>query len=149
MSDVERVAEELAKRLGLPREKVEEALKESRAAVPGAGAAPERNITIRICPTGRGAVRRLRNAFWALINREGRELGNVDEGASAENWRRMARALVERMNAEGVSEAPCRITLFYRWDVAEDGRRVFVPVRAHVEVFRKEAEFSVVPASEE
>ena len=99
----------------------------------------ENQIVTRLCPTGRGAIFRLKRAVWATISRLKREQG-LDADASGDNWREFARALVNKLNELGVSTYPTRIILYYRIE-----NNVFKPVRAKIQFARaplEEVEFS-------
>lgn len=82
----------------------------------------------RLTPTGRGAVFRAKRWFYSVFSK------NASEDVKAGNvkaWTEMASKLVERMNAEGVSDKPTRLTIEY-----ETGPRgEFKPISATVEVY--------------
>jgi len=129
----EQILRELVEQLGAQR--VREILSQVEAAVP-----PTKMdvLRTRICPTGRGAVFRLKRAVWAVIGEE-----NLDEEKSKENWGEFARKLIEFLNAHRISERPMRITLYY---TIQDS--VFKPLRAEIEYFPIEPErITFVPTS--
>ncbi|MEM1659102.1 MAG: hypothetical protein QXK94_08730 [Candidatus Jordarchaeales archaeon] len=82
----------------------------------------------RLTPTGRGAVFRAKRWFYSVFSK------NASEDIKARNvkaWTEMASKLVERMNAEGVSDKPTRLTIEY--ETGPHGE--FNPVSATVEVY--------------
>ena len=82
----------------------------------------------KIAPTCRGAIFRAKRWFYATFySKTGDE---VKKEKSRENWVKLARQLVERSNAEQVSDKAARIIIYY---TEENG--IFNPVRAQIEVY--------------
>ena len=99
-------------------------------------------MRMKLAPTGRGAMRRLKGAIYATINRE-----KLDLDKSRAYWGALARELVELMNREGISNYPTRINLYY---VVEDN--ALKPVFVEIEYARaplEKATFTVEYAEEE
>ena len=82
----------------------------------------------RIVPSSRGAIFRAKRWFYGTIYASIKEQDAKER--SKENWARLARALVEKSNSEGVSDKAARITIYYRM---VDG--VFTPVKAELEAY--------------
>ncbi len=97
----------------------------------------EEKLETRVCPTGRGAIFRLKRAFYATISSE-----KADLEKSQEKWRTFASKIVEKMNAEGVSEKPAKIILEL-YKVLENDKLVLVPKKAKVEIFEKIKELEI------
>jgi len=76
-----------------------------------------------ISPSSRGAMFNLRKAFYATLSRLAKEQG-VDRSKSLEEWRKVARKLIEEIERRGITEAPCKILLTY--EVASDGQSKYI-----------------------
>ncbi len=94
-------------------------------------------LETRVCPTGKGAIFRLKRAFYAMISNE-----KADLEKSQEKWRAFASKIVEKMNAEGVSEKPSKIILELN-KVIENDKLALVPKKAKVEIFEKIRELEI------
>ncbi len=81
----------------------------------------------KISPTCRGAIFRAKRWFYATFYAK---TSTGDKEKSKENWARLARAMVEISNKEGVSDKAARITIYYT-----DEGGTFNPIRAEIEVY--------------
>ncbi len=90
-------------------------------------------IRLKIAASGRGAVFKLKRAFWAAVSKEKR-----DAERSGQYWKEFAGKIVQKLNEEGASDKPVRIVLHY--NIVENAIR---PVRADIEVYEKVKEFTV------
>ena len=128
--------EELIKRLkaeGFSDEQIEKIL----AALEGRIAT--RQVVTRISPTGRGALFRLKRAFYAIVNSE-----KADRLKSAEFWKEFAGKIVEASTKHGIQDKPCRIRMEYAIKVTSDGVKVVKPIAATIEVYDKVEEVKVL-----
>ncbi|MCS7385346.1 MAG: hypothetical protein NDF55_01205 [archaeon GB-1867-005] len=127
--------EELIKRLkaeGFSDEQIEKIL----AALEGRIAT--RQVITRISPTGRGALFRLKRAFYAIINAE-----KADREKSTEFWREFASKIVEAGSKYEIQDKPCRIRLEYAVKETPEGLKVVRPISATIEVYDKVSEIKI------
>lgn len=83
----------------------------------------QNTIQSPISPSSRGAMFNLRKAFYATLSRLVKEQG-VDRNKSLDEWRRVARALIEETQRRGITEAPCKIILTY--EVVTDSQAKYI-----------------------
>ncbi len=97
----------------------------------------------RISRTSRGAIFKAKRWFYATFYRK--DIPDEIKEKSRRNWIRLARALVEKINKEGVSDWGATIAIYYK-----NVNGVFTPIRAEVSAFeiRDTKTFTVYPEEE-
>lgn len=127
--------EELIKRLkveGFSDEQIEKIL----AALEGKIAIHQ--IVTRISPSGRGALFRLKRAFYAILSQE-----KANPKISTEYWKDFASKIIETSSSHDVQDMPCRIKLEYVIKDTPEGK-VIKPIAATIEVYDKVKEIRVL-----
>ncbi len=82
----------------------------------------------RMARTTRGAIFKAKRWFYSVYYNK--SIPDEIKEKSKENWARLARLLVEKSNAEGISDKAATLTIYY---YEKDG--VFVPVGAEIEAY--------------
>ena len=81
----------------------------------------------KITPTCRGAIFRAKRWFYATFYSKKED---EKKEQSRANWAKLARKLVEKSNAENVSEKAARVIIYY-----EDKDGIFRPIKTEIEVY--------------
>lgn len=96
-------------------------------------------LVTRISPTGRGALFRLKRAFYAVVASE-----KADVKRSAEYWKEFAGKIIEAANTHNIQDVPCRIKLEYSIIIDAEGIKFLKPIAATIEVYDKVKEIKVI-----
>lgn len=134
MSVEEEELKEILKKV--PRDKLAKLLKELEKEEEELEEAEEfKVLRLKITPSGRGAIAKLKKAFWAIVQKN-----NLDVNKSKENWVNFVAKLVEFANEIGASDKATRLTLYYTIE-----ENAFKPVKVLVEIYEKVREEEFIP----
>ena len=139
MKELEEEIEKL-REMGMDQTQKEKLLTELRNFMTAAQG--ENVFNIRISPSLRGAIFKLKRGVYALLNKTRKEDPNFDMDASKENWTKIAQKIVEESNAKGVSNYPAKIIMTYEF-VEKDGKKVFKPKEARIIIFEPKDLFTI------